>query len=141
VYRSGRIWKNDDMLKEKSIRWDCESIVIWFYRNQHKYNRDPDYTGFKILKKCSEDTGVPRTTVYYLIDAYLKYKKGEFESWLLDKFANGIGYRVRWLGHENGYIWVYKNTDEDLFPVNNINTENILDEDQGVFDCLDESEY
>lgn len=124
---------------EKSLRWDCEVITMWFYRNQHKFNRDPDYMGYKMLKRCSEDTGVPRTTIYYLIDAYLEYKSGKFDDWLLDRFANGIGYRVRWLGHRNGYIWVYKNSEVDLFPDNNIDIEESIEEgDLSWLGCIEE---
>ena len=115
-------------IKEKPLRWDCESIAMFFYRNQHKFATEPEYKGHKMLLRCSEETGIAKSTIYYIIDAYLMVKTGEFSNWWLDIFANGIGYRVEWIGHKNGYIWVYKNTSDVYFSVNNIDTDESIED-------------
>lgn len=58
--------------------------------------------------QCSNDTGVSRTTVRDYIDAYNKYKTGEYDTWWMETVGMKYHYDVKYIGRPDCKIWVTK---------------------------------
>jgi len=77
-----------------NLKNDCIAITMWFWRNQ-----GPKAS----LNKCADDTGIPYSTVHKYVMAREDYGPN---SWFLSQIAYSIGYNIKFVGKEKGWIIV-----------------------------------
>jgi hypothetical protein len=87
------------------IENDLLCILEWYADKCAKGIRTSPYY-------CSKDTNIPRRTIRTYINAFKKYKKGEYESWWLDCIAEKYGYEIYYLEDKKESLWVYKIKDK-----------------------------
>jgi len=75
---------------------DCIAIVMWFYRNQNK---------FQSLTDCAREVGLSTTTIRKYVHAYKYYGP---ENYFLANVGYKIGYKVRYVGKRGNYVFVEK---------------------------------
>jgi len=57
------------------------------------------------LVRCAKETGVPRTTIQYYIEAYKNF--GE-DRWFFRKVAEKYFYKIHYIGEPGNYLFVQK---------------------------------